>query len=48
MTADDWQAIAEWVTASVVIYGAFVWTWRRRNAAAGWFTRAWRNLCEAA
>jgi hypothetical protein len=41
VTAEDWQASAEWVTASVVIYGAFLWTWQRRKAAADWFTSIW-------
>jgi hypothetical protein len=33
VTTADWSALAEWVTAGAIIYGAFLWTWRYRQAA---------------
>ncbi len=43
MTAADWSAIAEWVVAASILGGVVSWSWRQRQTAVGWFTRAWRR-----
>jgi hypothetical protein len=35
VTAADWQAIAECVTASAVLYAVITWAWGRRPREAG-------------
>ena len=46
MTAADWQAIAEWVTASAVLAAVASWLWRQSQAASSWFMRRWRKRVE--
>ncbi len=40
MTAADWQAIAEWVTAGAVLYAVITWAWGRRPRAVGEWVKA--------
>jgi hypothetical protein len=35
VTAADWQALAEWVTAGAVLYAVVTWAWGRRPREAG-------------
>lgn len=35
VTAADWQALAEWVTAGAVLYAVITWAWGRRPREAG-------------
>jgi hypothetical protein len=37
VTADDWGAIAQWVTAAAVVYVVVTWAWNRRlRGVAKW------------
>lgn len=39
MTAADWSALAEWVTAAAVVYAVIAWAWGQRpRGAAEWIT----------
>jgi hypothetical protein len=40
VTAEDWQAVAEWVAAAAVLYAVIAWAWRRRPRGAGERIRA--------
>jgi len=40
VTAEDWQALAEWVTAGAVLYAVIAWAWGRRPRGAGEWIRA--------
>lgn len=46
MTAADWSALAEWVVAATVIYGAAMWSWRHMRAAADLFVRRWPRMAK--
>lgn len=43
LTAEDWQAVAEWVTAASILSGLISWLWRQRQSVSGWFTSRWRR-----
>lgn len=40
MTAADWSALAEWVTAAAVLYAVIAWVWGRRPREAGEWIKA--------
>lgn len=44
LTAEDWQAIADWVIAAGVLTGLVGWLWRQRGVVGGWFTARWRRM----
>jgi hypothetical protein len=47
VTAADWMAIAERVTAGSVLAGVLSWLWRQRETVSGWFSRRWRRMAKS-
>lgn len=43
VTAEDWQAIADWILAAGILGGVVAWIWRQRKTVSGWFTHTWRR-----